>query len=1214
MSLLSFLKTNKDKKFQERQAHHSEEVTGNSRISQLEKQLEQLKQDSLIKEKVYNQVNSALANFERLGEGLKLVELEKLKVSYHELEQKNNELSKRPSLEEYNFKNNQVMQLSERLEQLTVSQEAHTKIELHMTQLKQELQKKVNRVEELERLVSKFEKDHHNLQLKIEDSKVIYKELDDKYTKLRTEHDSLQSEYNQQIQLNNQLQLQIQEMNTQMEQVQQLLLAETASTNETLYREEEKLSEDELLISKENARLDEVIENIEAVEGKSITTFVLEEEDTEKIVFDELIEEEKIDESELFVERDVDDTQVTQTMSEVLLKTVPVKDESEPPSIPAYDASSFLSRKEEAEHSYLKQVIKEINSFMQEITKINFNDTYEVDYSTAYVEGILRKRRHENNQRLHYMKEKPYIGRVDYVSADGAETMYIGEQGIDGYVTSWKAEAASLYFLRTVGVPIAHKTLGETIVDYIRQIDIQAGKIKTLHPPITATSQYIKDEGLVSALKGKRGLDMQSIVATLQREQYEIIRLPMTQPIIIQGSAGSGKSAIALHRLSYLLYKYKNLKPESVAIVGPNEAFLKHIKNVLPKLGDFGIIQTTLLDLASNILMLSPSKIKCHKAADLETIKIKGSLEFRDIVERTTINMFNDLRIWANAYTFKSISIPIVPILREMEKYPHLTLKERENLYFNFYLKSLQQELKNENDLKQQFEQWVKDKAKEIEKQSGLNLPLNQNEFISAEIAELGNQWLNYDTIHKAKRSEKTKKQMELSRQAFITEIQNTIQVKMEEHHSVLQKLIPGWIDEAVITKEWHYYIQCELRKAKEVIILDHIKKQSVEVTKVDTEKPSIQNQLQEAHERVLQQLSMKQETFYKDRKDMIQQALLEETLMRIERGYNRQITKALKSSYQLEYGFTNNYLGFKFEEKRSLSSDEMDMLKVYVKKHLELDYLDCFDESIRVAISEGLLPDNHSRDIYYEDLPALLHIMRLLNGVANENKLSYLIVDEAQDYMPYEIVELNALTRKNGLMLIGDLGQNLNRASSLQDWHALDPLIGEPAYYELQATYRSTAQIVQVGNEIIQPFATGKYQLSTETFRDGEDVEWVEVSVDTEEKKLVSILEEAIYTHKYESVAVVVKDESLLKHYHYMIDPYFSVAIQTAEALPTNVKVVITTPTAVKGLEFEVVVIARFNDYQPTDFDRKLAYVATSRALHQLYITYEKGKECLIK
>jgi DNA helicase II / ATP-dependent DNA helicase PcrA len=228
---------------------------------------------------------------------------------------------------------------------------------------------------------------------------------------------------------------------------------------------------------------------------------------------------------------------------------------------------------------------------------------------------------------------------------------------------------------------------------------------------------------------------------------------------------------------------------------------------------------------------------------------------------------------------------------------------------------------------------------------------------------------------------------------------------------------------------------------------------------------------------------------------------------------------------------------------------------------------------------------------------------------VSKEPKLSYLIVDEAQDYMPYEIVELNALTQKNGLMLIGDLGQNLNRASSLQDWHSLDALIGNPAYYELHATYRSTAQIVEVGNKIIEPFATGKYRLSTETFRDGAEVEWIELTPTTEEQQLKEVLDEAIFTHLYESVAVVVKDESMLEHYRYMLDPYFTVGIQTAAELPSNAKVVLTTPTTVKGLEFEAVVIVRFNDYQSTDFDRKLAYVATSRALHQLYITFEKGQ-----
>ncbi|MFD1206268.1 hypothetical protein ACFQ38_14310 [Sporosarcina contaminans] len=225
----------------------------------------------------------------------------------------------------------------------------------------------------------------------------------------------------------------------------------------------------------------------------------------------------------------------------------------------------------------------------------------------------------------------------------------------------------------------------------------------------------------------------------------------------------------------------------------------------------------------------------------------------------------------------------------------------------------------------------------------------------------------------------------------------------------------------------------------------------------------------------------------------------------------------------------------------------------------------------------------------------------------------SYLIVDEAQDYMPYEITELHALTRKNGIMLIGDLGQNLNRANTLQDWNVHGELIGDLSLHELKATYRSTAQIVEVSNEIIGPFAWGNYSLSAETFREGETVEFLHFIENMDEVVLIHILEHAVYKSKYEPVAVIVKDESMIERYHYMIDPYFSVAIQTAGTLPTGTKVVITTPSAVKGLEFEAVVITHFNEYAPTDEDRKLAYVETSRALHQLYMIVERGKSCLV-
>jgi DNA helicase IV len=1227
MNLFDILLSKKGNKSQE------PEVQPSIVVVEEEPEKSSVQKDESLRIELYKLFSTKTTNPENLAKMVNLAELKVIKMRYRKLEEENMELSKRPTQSDYNNKDMEVQQLTKKLEtvkEVTVSKVAYEQLVEETVHLKQELNRMNTKVDELENIVSDYEGLNSSLQWQLEQSEAnmldskIYDELEGKFNALRTAHDVLQIENLEHLQQNKQLHLQLQKLQEQLERVQPSLAdTVTESTLETndLQPEVEDISSAELptvIIEDELSTDVEQDETVTALEeDTSVVKIDFVEEEKERLVFDEVILEEALDESVLLVEQEVDEAQMVQAISDVLLKTVPTIEQGVTFGFPAYDASSFLRRDDKSEHGYLRRVINKIIGSMHEIRNIEFDSTYEIDYATAYSEGIIRKHKYEHNRRLQFMKDRPYIGRVDYVTTAGAETMYIGEQGIEGHVISWKAEAASLYYLRVVGQPIAHKTLGDVITDYIRQIDIQSGNIKTLHPPITATSQYIKDEGLVSALSNKRGLDMQSIVATLQREQYEMIRMPMTKPIIIQGSAGSGKSAIALHRLSYLLYKYQNLKADSVAILGPNAAFLTHIQNVLPTLGDFGIKQSTFLGMACDILMISSSKVKRHQATELDMIKMKGSLDFRQIVQETTMRMFNDLRIWARPYTVKSISIPIVPILREMEKYPHFSLKERDNQYFNFFSRSLQQELKTENEVQQQIQDWVKEKAKSIEKQEGMPLPLDRNDFITPEIARLGNSWIEHVVAYRDEPSKAIKYQVELSRSQFIAAIKDAVQLKMKEHVIVLQSLISDNIDDTIIAQTWQHYIQLEVRKAKEAAILELITNQPDEVLSVDdlTQTFIFQQKLEEVQKGVLEQLAKIEQAFFIARRDMLQQAVLAELLMRIEQSYFKQITKALKTGYDLEYSFNKSYSGYTFEEGLQLSTADRDSLHKYVKKHLELDPFDCFDEAIRMAQSKGLLSDDYqSFETYYEDLPALLHITRLMHGVSKEHKLSYLIVDEAQDYMPYEIVELNALTQKNGLMLIGDLGQNLNRASSLQDWHTLDALIGNPAYYELQATYRSTAQIVEVGNEIIEPFATGKYRLSTETFRDGAEVEWIEVTSTTEEQHLKEILEEAVFTHLYESVAVVVKDESLLEHYRYMIDPYFTVGIQTAAELPTNAKVVLTTPTAVKGLEFEAVVIVRFNDYESTDFDRKLAYVATSRALHQLYITFEKGKKGLVR
>ncbi len=99
---------------------------------------------------------------------------------------------------------------------------------------------------------------------------------------------------------------------------------------------------------------------------------------------------------------------------------------------------------------------------------------------------------------------------------------------------------------------------------------------------------------LLSALSRSRTGRMRDIVATVQREQDEIIRSPLSGVLVVQGGPGTGKTAVALHRAAYLLYTYRfPLESQGVLVVGPNPLFLRYIEHVLPSLGETGVEMST---------------------------------------------------------------------------------------------------------------------------------------------------------------------------------------------------------------------------------------------------------------------------------------------------------------------------------------------------------------------------------------------------------------------------------------------------------------------------------------------------------------------------------------------------------------------------------------------------------------------------------------------
>jgi DNA helicase IV len=109
------------------------------------------------------------------------------------------------------------------------------------------------------------------------------------------------------------------------------------------------------------------------------------------------------------------------------------------------------------------------------------------------------------------------------------------------------------------------------------------------------TSQILLDE-----IERPRSGPMRDIVATIQPDQDDIVRAGAAQTVCVQGAPGTGKTAVGLHRVAYLLYAYKEqVRRRGVVMVGPNRAFLSYIRNVLPALGELDVTQTTVGELVA---------------------------------------------------------------------------------------------------------------------------------------------------------------------------------------------------------------------------------------------------------------------------------------------------------------------------------------------------------------------------------------------------------------------------------------------------------------------------------------------------------------------------------------------------------------------------------------------------------------------------------------
>ncbi|MGH9082930.1 MAG: HelD family protein, partial [Acidimicrobiales bacterium] len=142
---------------------------------------------------------------------------------------------------------------------------------------------------------------------------------------------------------------------------------------------------------------------------------------------------------------------------------------------------------------------------------------------------------------------------------------------------------------------------------------------------------------LLAALDRARTGRMSDIVATIQREQDEIIRSPLAGLLMVQGGPGTGKTAVALHRAAYLLYTHRfPLERQGVLVVGPNPLFLRYIERVLPSLGETGVTLSTVSGLVP--------EIRVHGSEPPDVARLKGEARMARVVARAVRTRQRPLR------------------------------------------------------------------------------------------------------------------------------------------------------------------------------------------------------------------------------------------------------------------------------------------------------------------------------------------------------------------------------------------------------------------------------------------------------------------------------------------------------------------------------------------------------------------------------------------
>lgn len=295
----------------------------------------------------------------------------------------------------------------------------------------------------------------------------------------------------------------------------------------------------------------------------------------------------------------------------------------------------------------------------------------------ALGESVINK-----HKRLTKILAIPYFGRIDFLEKKenskvmpiyiGIHTFYDPESRAT-LIHDWRAPVSSMFYDHELGEAGYRSPSGEIkgVISLKRQYRIRGGKMEFM----IESALTVHDDILQKELSSNADDKMKNIVATIQREQNQIIRNEDIRTLIIQGVAGSGKTSIALHRIAYLLYTFRDsISSKDILIISPNKVFSDYISNVLPELGEETVPETSMEQILSGVLEhkykyqtyfgLVNELLEKPSSSLIDRIAYKASFDFISELDKFILHIENTYFKAADVKLTKYITIP-APFIEE---------------------------------------------------------------------------------------------------------------------------------------------------------------------------------------------------------------------------------------------------------------------------------------------------------------------------------------------------------------------------------------------------------------------------------------------------------------------------------------------------------------------------------------------------------------------